>query len=116
MSQRDAYREQLSQRIGLPTLSFRACRVIELYALHKPGRLKEWLLSEAPQYAPNCGRATLGELRQAVGLSVVPDKPMTQAGRLAAAQRRVAELEAEVTRLKWIIERMQHHITEGHAV
>jgi hypothetical protein len=116
MSQRDTYREQLSRRLGLPTLSFRACRVIELYALHKPGRLREWLLSDAPQYAPNCGRATLGELRQAVGLPVKPEKPMTQAGRLAAAQRRVADLEAEVATLKWTVERMEHHITEGHAI
>ena len=118
MTERQTYRQLLSDRLKLPLLSFRACRVIELYNLHDSERLRKWLMSNAPKLAVNCGPQTIAELRQACGMRVQAAKELTQAGKLAAAHRRIVELEAEVNVLKWTVEKMEAHIQElrAHAV
>ena len=100
MTERQTYRQLLSDRLKLPLLSFRACRVIEFYNLHDPERLRKWLTSNAPRLAVNCGPRTIAELRQACGLRVPAARELTQAGKLVAAERRIAELEHEVYLLK----------------
>jgi hypothetical protein len=42
-------------------------------------------------------------------------RELPQAGKLAAAQRRIAELEAEVNVLKWTLDKMEAHIQELRA-
>jgi hypothetical protein len=97
MTARDIYRQSLCERIGIPVLSFRACRVIERYQLFTVAQLVAWLRSPASQLAQNVGPMTRAELCDAVGVPHAA-APMTLQGKLNAALERITELEEALAR------------------
>lgn len=95
MTARDYYRQALCKRMGIPTLSFRACRVIEQYNLHTAQDIAVWLRTSVSEFAMGVGDTTRAELCAAVGVPHEP-APQSMQGKLNAALKRIAELEEQL--------------------
>lgn len=98
MTVRDYYRQALCERIGVPVLSFRACRVLEQYQLFTVPEIAAWLRTNESEFAMGVGDTTRAELCAAVGVSHEP-APQSMQGKLNAALKRVAELERQLAAL-----------------
>ena len=90
------FREMLSQRLGLPLLSFRACRLLENHSITEPDLVRPWLLKQSTRNIRGFGLKTYNELLAACGMALPAKAPNTLGAKLRAAEARIAELEAKL--------------------
>ena len=90
------FRQILSERLGLPLLSFRACRLLENNGITEPHEVRPWLLKQATRNIRGLGIKTLNELFEACGMALPVNAPKTLGNQLKAAKTRIRELEAQI--------------------
>lgn len=96
MNNRLLYREMFSKRLGLPLLSFKACRILESNNIIEPELLRPWLLKQSTRNVKGLGLRTYNEMLAACGMAVPAKAPTTLGAKLRAAEARIAELEAKL--------------------
>jgi hypothetical protein len=90
------FRRILSERLGLPLLSFRACRILENSKITEPHQVRPWLLKQTTRNIRGLGIRTLNEIFEACGMAIPKNAPKTLGNQLRAAEARIRELEAQI--------------------
>ena len=90
------FRQLLCQRLNVPVMSFKACRILESNNIIEPELIRPWLLKQSTRNIKGLGIRTYNEMLAACGMAVSAKAPTTLGAKLRAAEARIAELEAKL--------------------
>ena len=83
----------LSKRLGLPLLSFRACRLLENHKITEPDLVRPWLLKQSTRNIRGFGLKTYNELLAACGMALPAKAPNTLGAKLRAAEEKLEKIQ-----------------------